>query len=167
MTNNRITLYSGFALVIIISLLANYFIYSIHDKKIAVVDAVKLFNGFNMKKELEKEAEGKLKYFSAQVDSLEGQIKLANYGKDTAVRRSLIQKYLITKRELENQYSQSNQLINEMVWKRLNPLIDEYGKKEGFHLIIGANGMGSVLYNDNYFDKTEEVIQYVNKNYEN
>ncbi|HVW96808.1 MAG TPA: OmpH family outer membrane protein [Mucilaginibacter sp.] len=167
MTTSRIKQYSGFAVVIIISVLANYFISANHDKKIAVVDAVKLFNGFTMKKELEKEAEGKLKYFSSQVDSLDGQIKLAGYGKDSAVRRSLIQKYLITKRELENQYNQSNQLINEMVWKRLNPLIDEYGKKNGFHLIIGANGMGSVLYNDNYFDKTEEVIQYVNKNYEN
>ncbi|MBS1780259.1 MAG: OmpH family outer membrane protein [Bacteroidetes bacterium] len=167
MTTSRIKQYSGFAVVIIISILANYFISANHDKKIAVVDAVKLFNGFTMKKELEKEAEVKLKYFSLQVDSLDGQIKLAGYGKDSAVRRSLIQKYLITKRELENQYNQSNQLINEMVWKRLNPLIDEYGKKNGFHLIIGANGMGSVLYNDNYFDKTEEVIQYVNKNYEN
>jgi outer membrane protein len=70
------------------------------------------------------------------------------------------------KATFEQEYQESNQSINEQVWKRLNPLIDEYGKAKGFRLIIGANGMGSVLYNDEYYDQTKELTDFVNKKYE-
>lgn len=39
-------------------------------------------------------------------------------------------------------------------------------KKRHLHLIIGANGMGSVLYNDDYYDMTNDLINYANKEYE-
>ena len=40
-------------------------------------------------------------------------------------------------------------------------MIDDYGKEGGYRLIIGANGMGSVLYNDDYYDCTKEVVDFV------
>lgn len=62
-------------------------------------------------------------------------------------------------------YEASNSTINEKVWKRLNPLIDDFGKKNNIRIMIGANGMGTVLYNDNSVSMTNELIEFINKNY--
>lgn len=139
-----------------------------NSKKIAVVDAVKLFNSYKMKLDLEAVDGRKLDFLAKRVDSLKQE--LAVKSKSPGIpKQELEQLYRVFQMEqanLETQYQQSNQSINEQVWKRLNPLVDEYAKKEGLRLIIGANGMGSVLYYDDFYDKTKEVIDYVNKDYE-
>jgi Skp family chaperone for outer membrane proteins len=86
-----------------------------------------------------------------------------NNGEDKI--KELTYDYNFMKTKLDNDYTQSNRDINEQIWKRLNPLLDEYGKKKKLHLIIGANGMGSVLYNDEYYERTNDVISYINKKY--
>lgn len=138
------------------------------NRKIAVVDAVKLFNDFKMKQELEAKAGGALKYLGHQADSLKSELGARSKLKDfpEAELEKLYVQFRKAQGQLEQAYQESNQSINEEVWKRLNPLIDQYGKEEGLRLIIGANGMGSVLYNDDYYDKTKEITDYVNKRYE-
>lgn len=135
-------------------------------KKIAVIDAVRLFNEYQMKKEIEEKETGRLKYFGHIADSVRQSMELAQ--KMNAAReaqKSLVQAFRMAKMELDQNYEQSNQMINEQVWKRLNPLIDEYAKEHGYKLIIGANGMGSVLYNDSYYDITDQVLKSINKQY--
>lgn len=130
-----------------------------------MVDAVKLFNDFKMKKELETDSKKVLEIISKKIDSVENEIKLIGLN-DGEKKRMLIQHYNFYRNKYDEEYKQSNQTINEEVWKRLNPLLDEYGKKNNFNLIIGANGMGSVLYNDDYYNITESVINYVNNKYD-
>jgi outer membrane protein len=144
------------------------FIQKRDNKKIAVVDAIKLFNSYKMKMELEAKAAGSLRYLGNQADSLQKELEGKSKVKDVpkAELEGLYKTYMQARGLLEREYEQSNQSINEQVWKRLNPLIDEYGKKEGLRLIIGANGMGNVLYNDDYYDQTKEVIDFANKKYE-
>lgn len=144
------------------------FIQKRDNKKIAVIDAVKLFNSYKMKMELETRAAGGLRYLGNQADSLQKELEAKSKIKDVP-RAELEQLYKVfaqAKSTFEQEYQSSNQSINEQVWKRLNPLIDEYGKSNNYRLIIGANGMGSVLYNDEYYDQTKEVIDFVNKKYE-
>jgi outer membrane protein len=137
-----------------------------NEKKIAVVDAVKLFDSYNMKKELEEIAKNQLQTESKQLDSVSNALNMAkatNKGDDEVKKLAYSYNYL--KSKLENDYTQSNHDINEKIWKRLNPLLNEFGKMNQLHLVIGANGMGSVLYNDAFYDRTEEVIKFVNKRY--
>ncbi|KAA5532224.1 OmpH family outer membrane protein [Taibaiella lutea] len=138
------------------------------NKKIAVVDAIKLFNSFKMKQELESQSGGLLSALGRQADSLKSDLAAKSKVKDfpKAELEKLYVQFRSAQEQLEQTYQQTNQGINEEVWKRLNPMIDEYGKENGFRLIIGANGMGSVLYNDDYYDRTKEVIDFVNKKYE-
>lgn len=143
-----------------------YKVLNTNKTKIAVVDAVKLFDNYNMKKELEELEKVRLRQESKRLDSLGNacQIAKAISNNEYAIQKlESVQKY--AQASIEKEYAQSNQDINEKVWKRLNPLMEEYGKKRGLHLIIGANGMGSVLYNDDYFDLTNDVIGYVNSRY--
>ena len=140
---------------------------SSQQKKIAVVDAVKLFDSYNMKNELEGIAKRQLQAESKEVDSMRNVVQMAqavNGNEDEVKKFTMGYNYM--KSRLESDYTQSNRDINEKVWKRLNPLLDEYGKKNHLHLMIGANGMGSVLYNDDYYDLTNDVIKFANKKYE-
>jgi|GEM_PF-310224 len=138
------------------------------EKKIAVVDAIRIVNSFKMKQELEARAEGPLKYLARQADSLKGALSAKSkvQGVPREELETLYKAFARAQGALEQEYQQSNQSINEQVWKRLNPLIDEYGKQHKLRLIIGANGMGNVLYNDDYYDRTREVTDFVNKRYE-
>lgn len=154
-------------LMCIITGITVYLLVQRQFKKIGVVDAVKLFDNFNMKKELEANAKTKLQAISKQVDSIGNLLQMARATRNEDETKNLSYAYNYIKATLENEYKQSNHDINEQVWKRLNPVVDEYGRKEGLHLIIGANGMGSVLYNDDYYDLTADLIRYVNKKYEN
>jgi Skp family chaperone for outer membrane proteins len=156
-------------LSVIISLLSSGLVYVLlinQSRKTAVVDAIKLFNQYNMKKELETKEKTRLEAMSKVLDSLTNKIKVAQASKDDQTAKMLFDRFNQLKQQLRDEYNQSNQLINQEVWKRLNPLIEEFGKKKNLHLIIGANGMGSVLYNDEYYDLTPELVTYVNKQYE-
>lgn len=138
------------------------------NKKIAVVDAIKLFNSFKMKQELEAKSADALKYLGHQADSLKSDLAAKSKIKDfpRAELEKLYVQFRNAQGQLEQTYQETNQSINEEVWKRLNPLVDDFGKEGGYRLVIGANGMGSVLYNDDYYDRTKELIDYVNKKYE-
>jgi len=136
------------------------------NRKTAVVDAVKLFNGYNMKKDLEGQVKGKLEFLSKQMDSVQNKWRMVSAAKEQDSAKMLSTIYGMLKQKLQDEYTQSNKMINTEVWKRLNPLIESYGKKHGLHLIIGANGMGTVLYEDNYYDMTDDLIKYVNSKYE-
>ncbi len=136
------------------------------NKKIGVVDAVRLFDQYNMKKELEDKAKVKLQLMGKQMDSVENLLNMAKAVKNEEEIKKMSYAYSYVRGSVENEYKQSNKEINEQVWKRLNSAIDAYGKSKGLHLIIGANGMGSVLFNDDYYDLTSEAIKFVNNKYE-
>lgn len=140
----------------------------ITNRKIAVVDAVKVFNSYKMKSEMETISARELKPLTHRADSLKQAFNAQRASRnlpDSSLER-LYMSFRQADAAVNESFQKSNQAINEQVWKRLNPLIDEYARAEGLRLVIGANGMGSVLYNDDYYDKTQEVIDYVNKNYE-
>lgn len=163
-SNKQLYIYST-AVPVLCSIIL-FFVFRAQQQKIAMVDAVRLFNEYNMKKDLDKQAGGALQYIGQQADSLAKEIQqqqAANLPVDTA----LLRLYRQTKALWENEYAESNSAISEMAWKRLNPLVDKFGKEKKMHLIIGANGMGSVLYHDNYYDVTDEVIRFANIDYEN
>jgi outer membrane protein len=159
-------------IIIIVSLLINivFVVIYVHcsHKKIAVVDAIQLFNSFKMKLEMEEKASASLKYLNHVTDSLKQDLIVKSKVKDypKADLEKIYNALSYSENIWEQEYQRTNKDINEQVWKRLNVMIDDYGKQEGLRLIIGANGMGSVLYNDEYYDKTKEMINYANKKYE-
>ena len=148
------------------SVFAVYLLVERQQKKIGVIDAVKLFDSFDLTKELEKKAKDRLQELGRQIDSVGNRMQMANTTHNEDESQRLSKEYAYLKNSLQGEFETSNKEINAQVWKRLNPMLEEFGKKSGLHLIIGANGMGSVLYNDSYYDLTGDAIQFVNKKYE-
>src|SRR5690606_26411546 len=118
---------------------------------------------------MESSAAASLEQMAHQVDSIRSLVTVKQKAKGVA-KEDLdnLQRQLQSAEEaFEQIYRQSNQSINEQVWRRLNPMIDAYGKAHHLRLIIGANGRGSVLYNQGYYDHTDELIHFINEQYEN
>ncbi len=145
----------------------SFLLFNHMQKKIAVVDVIKLVNEFQMKKDLETNGTQQVKQVGIATDSLKRLLQASSNDARMSKEelQNLYSNYMSAQRQYDTQVEQLSQEINEQVWNRLNPLIDEYGKQENLRLVIGANGMGTVLYNDDYYDHTQQLIKYVNAKY--
>jgi Skp family chaperone for outer membrane proteins len=132
--------------------------------KIVVIDVIRTLNEYEFKKDLETDAQGNLLVLRNKLDSLGGIIELSN-SRQQMLPKTLVEEYQFWQMKANEAYEVSNNSINEKVWKRLNPLIDEFGAKNNIRIMIGANGMGTVLYNNDAVSMTDELITYINKNY--
>ena len=136
-------------------------------KGTVVIDVIKLFNEFRMKKDLENRVAVKLNDYAAGIDSMQAVYTAMNKSHaDPDLIRQTGERVDTMRSRAQRAYVTSDKAINEQVWMRLNSLLTEYGEKYGYTLVIGANGMGTVLYNQKSIDKTEELIKFVNQKYE-
>lgn len=146
-------------LVAIALVLAGVIIYLFGKKEESVVyvDTIRLFNEFKYTKELEKSYEKTLISSKNRYDSIAAQAQL--HPGDLVLNDQL--------KEEENRFSvvyeQIKGTITQKVWERLDPLVKEFGTGHKYEIIVGANGTGTVLYGKEQKDKTQEVIDFVNK----
>ena len=142
--------------------------------KMAYVDNIELFNGFNFKKEKQAEYDAHKKQFEAKLDT----IRLNHTAIENALRQNPNNRDLEARLAYSYQYYQQvdrqlglkldsldNGFKNE-AWTKLNSYVTEFGKKNGYDIIIGASGNGSLMYGNETFNITEEVIEYANNRYE-
>ncbi len=129
------------------------------EKKIAYVDAIQLVNDYSFKKDLEQQADAALQQYKNTLDSIASMLKV-NPG-DTRLLELNDNK----QQEFAYRYQEINKDINTQVWSRLNPLISKYGKINNYDILIGANGMGTVLYGSKGNNVTGDLTKYVNENY--
>jgi outer membrane protein len=137
-----------------------YYFLGRNDKKIVYADAIKLFNDYKFKADMERSSQAALNKMKNELDSAELIYKMNT--NDLSAQRLLLEK----QQKWSDGYSAINKEINQKVWERLNLLINKFGKEQGYELLIGANGMGTVLYASDSRDVTEDLIKYVNTNYE-
>ncbi len=152
-------------LLFILSAVIGFMYLNAKINKVIVIDVIKVVNEFKLKKELEKSAESKLMILRNKVDSVSSVLEYAlknNKGDAESINKEL----QYWQQKAYDAYEVSNNSINEQVWKRLNPLIDEFGKQHNYRIVIGANGMGTVLYNADAVDKSNELIQFINTSYD-
>jgi outer membrane protein len=133
---------------------------SSEKKKIAYADAIRVFNGYRFKADLEKMSQGTLISMQESLDSAEAAYRAAPQNQEVQ------QRLLASQQRMAAGYNAINKEINDKVWDRLNPVISKFGKEKGLDLLIGANGMGTVLYADDSKDITDDLIRYINENYE-
>ncbi len=161
----RIIIYLSPIVVLLATLIYSYSV-SVKVDKIVVVDVIRVFNEFEMKKELESKVEVELNSYSDHLDSLSALYNLAIENNDNSRANVMKEEIAYAKNEIQRIYDVSNKNINEQVWKRLNILIKEFAKEQHYRIVVGANGMGSVLYNEDATDKTSELISFINTRYE-
>ena len=145
---------------IIFCFTALFFLNRSNQKKIVYADAIRLFNDYKFKIDMEKMGQVTLSRLQQELDSV-GVIYKSNRSDPNAQ-----QLVATAEGKLTEAYAAINKEINEKAWMKLNPLINKYGKEKGIDMLIGANGMGTVLYASESKDITEDLIKYVNEIYE-
>lgn len=124
------------------------------------VDTIRLNNEFNYTKDMFKQVETKFVPVKKEMDSLSTLLQVSKNDSQ------LIRMYQEREEILLANYKNIEPQVQEKAWERLNAMIEEYCIEKKIKLIIGANGMGTVLYGEEDIDLTSDLINYVNKKYE-
>lgn len=128
------------------------------NNEIAYADIYKVHQEFELQKLYAN-------YIKSYKDSASAQIE--NYlmtvaPDDTASIEAMKRSFYET---VQKSVSLKTDSLNAIIWKRLNPLIQEYGREKKYKMILGANGSGTLLYSDSTLDISDDLIKYVNDEY--
>lgn len=145
-----------------------------NDSKICYVDINKLYESFEYKKELTLEY-NKIKTTRQRIcDSLDYELNtIANDIEKRELLNAESENEFSIKRkklyQLSKQFEEDNKILLETydakIIKQLNSYIKEFGKKNSYQLLLGADMKGSILYGDAKIDETDKLINYVNERY--
>jgi outer membrane protein len=162
--NYKFALTASITLLISILLSLLYFSYSNFSSKIVYVDNVKIFENFNMTKELKKVGEKEFNLKKIKVDSLYA--KLQSLKISPSEKKMVMQQFVQQKDELEqfNQYFAAEQ--SSKIWARIKSYSSEFSKENKYQLIIGSENKTNVLFADEDIDVTNNLLMYINKKYE-
>lgn len=147
--------------------------------KIAYVDTAKLLIGFSeankVQRELKEENDKWIKKLKILEDSLQATIDNMSkeYDKAKSSRKKEMQDILSSRNQQINNFKQANfrqmeKLKNEKmqgVMEKANVYLQEYGKKHSYNIIFGAISGGNILYGENGYDITEDIIKGLNERY--
>ena len=165
------------ALVLAVLILA-YFQFFRSDK-IVYVDTNVLMGKYQGMIDARAEFEKKAATWQANVDTLiKGfQNELKDYEKErshmTAKEKELKEELLGNKQAQINQYREGmgkkyrdeEQKMTQSVLNMVNDYVKEFGKHKGYKYILGANGSGSLVYSQEKYNITDELLKGLNEEY--
>ena len=161
--NNHAIINSILLLIVIVFGITYYF--GENKKDLVYIDTIKLFNGFNMTKDIQHIEETKINKQGKELDSLYAVFKTVKKKEDASFKNLQQQIAYKSKAFQELQDSYTNNLGNN-VWSRLNTYIKEYAEHQNLKIILGTSGNGNIMFGDESIDITSEIITYSNKKYE-
>lgn len=162
-----------YLLALIIGLISVWVYVLVNEKKIAYVNTLELYDGFEMKKELEQtfvKVQGGRKQ---QLDSLELELRLLNAQIESSKSNTNVvnifeikrDSYLQKKQQFEEDNGLMQEQYNKNIRKQLNQYVADYGKKNNYNYLLGADGSGTLMYGKETADITKEVLDYINNKY--
>ncbi|WP_190808396.1 OmpH family outer membrane protein [Flagellimonas sp. S3867] len=174
---NKLPLY--ISILALIASCAAFFL-SFSKSELVYVDINKLVEGYERTK-LEREVFAeKANTMKANVDSLMGnwQTELKAYEKErlsmTKKELDLKQKLLQSKQQQINNYQQAiqkqiqeeDQKMTQTVLNDINGFVTDYGKENGYKIILGAKGDGNIMYAQDASDLTQTILDKLNDEYQ-
>lgn len=155
------------------------YLYYNRAPKIAYVDLPKVYNQFELKKELEKKYENTKNQRLLLLDSMKLKLKqMANvlsgqkntksdaFKKDLMTFNNLKQEFQLKERDFsENDQMQASE-YEKQIWTRVNGYTKEFSKENSFDILLGADGSGILMNINEKYDCTESFIKYINAKYQ-
>lgn len=160
----RILIITNIALFLLIVVGAATFFIANNSPKIVFVDNVKLFDGFNMTKELKKRGEQEFNSRKKVLDSLYA--ALQQEGASEIQKEAITRELIAKKQEFEAFNQQFATEESAKIWSRINGYTSDFSKEKNYDFILGSENKRSVLFAKETVDITNELIIYVNKKYE-
>lgn len=69
------------------------------------------------------------------------------------------------KKSFEEDNEKMVKQYDENIIKQLNQYVKDYGEKNKYQFIYGADGSGNLMYADSTYDLTKKIIEYVNERF--
>ncbi len=175
MQRNLVILFSALIIALTGAVL---YLYSSHPK-IGYVNLNKVYNDFELKKELDKKLtevqqfrknnldsmELNLKVMSNQIQQLQGKIDKKIFEEQVVEFQTKRQDFLDRQQKfMEDNDAMTSQYMDQ-IWKQINQFVGDYGKEKGYQSITSGDGTGSVMFASPEIDITTEVAQYINTRY--
>jgi len=142
--------------------------------KIGYIDIKTVFDGFELKKDLEKKYKTVVAKRNKVIDSLYLDLKIASNSIENK-REKDPEKILDfrNKSELYNQqrirFEEDNNALSTQydseILAQLNQYIQDYGDQNGYLFILGNQGDGTIMQARDSKNLTKEIIEYTNKRY--
>lgn len=159
----------------IISLIAlSLFIYhTSFATKVAYIDIPKVFNKFEMKKELQEKYKKVESGRKRILDSLAFNLQLLSKKlQDNQTNKELMYEFDVKREDYfkrKNQLEQDNIALSnqydKQILEQMTQYIVDYGKKNKYDIIMGADGNGVLMYAHEKLDKSEEISAFINNKY--
>ena len=147
---------------------------SSREDKIVYIQNYRLYNEFDLTKELNLELTEFSKKKQRELDSLNlifedmtarfeimDQIPADDYRAYNDLRNAIMFRQKAYEDEL---YAKSSE-YDEQVWTRLNTYTREFSEQNDYDFVLGATGTGNLMYAKDTLDVTDELITYCNNNY--
>lgn len=151
--------------------------YSIENKieKSAYVDLKLIFDGFDMKKELELKLKKDLLQKQNELDSLLFQLQGLNNKLNNTEKKN--QEEVTRFQQMQNHYMQQKNAVEEYTYtktqqfdsqilEQMTQYVKDFGTKNNYHYIYGLNSNGNIMYAQEHKDITEEVLKFINDKYQ-
>lgn len=158
----------------VIALLVVVLFVSCSEKnKVGYINIQKVFSDFTYKKELEKELESVKNGRKFILDSMETNLKILNKrlreekdNKNLVAEFQTLREIFLEKRErFEEEEVDMVKRYDEKIINQLNSYVKEFGSREGYSMILGANSTGNVMYADTALDLSGPVVKFINEKY--
>ena len=144
--------------------------------KTAYVNLSKLYNEFEMKKQLEQQLTTVQQLRQKTLDSLQLSLQLLSRNLQTLDEKTQKDQYQTKASEFDGRrqeyiykqkaFTDDNNTLTEQyngqIWKQLNQYVKDYGDAHGYTYIMGGDGTGSMMYANHGEDLTETLVAYTN-----
>jgi outer membrane protein len=167
----------GNLLLIVVTILTAFLVYKVLDNrtmKTGYVDLNKVLSEFKLKQELEQKLTLITEKRNMIIDSLEFELKVLSKqlnqeklpAKDKiSLFETKKEEYFEKKKNFEDDNARLTKQYDEQIFTQLNQYVKDFGEKNEYAYILGADGSGVLMYSDQGMNITEEVNKYVNERY--
>ncbi|MBK8705977.1 MAG: OmpH family outer membrane protein [Saprospiraceae bacterium] len=168
---NKATIQFTFLLTLIIGWIAYHYL-SMPKTGFVVIQEV--YNGFDMKKEIEQKYNRTKLARDKILDSLELELKLlaGTIEREQQKNKTTIEQFTIKREEFlqrKQTYEEDNAALTKQydqeILTQLNQYIKDFGEKHHFTYVFGNDGNGSLMYAADAKNVTKEVIEFINRKY--
>ncbi|MEP1490165.1 MAG: OmpH family outer membrane protein [Algibacter sp.] len=164
---NKFNLHTSInSMILLIGFVFGTYHYLTENKQdIVYIDNIKLFNGFNMAKDIKTIEEAKINKEGKALDSLYAVFQSIKDKENTSYK-SLQQQIAYKSKafqELQDNYTHN---LSKTIWNRLNIYIEEYAQTNNLKIILGTSGAGNVMFAQEAIDLTNQILEFSNKKYE-
>ncbi len=144
---------------------AIYYVNSDHNPKTLYVNNSKLFSEFNMTKDIKSIEEKKIKAKGKYLDSIYNAYQISA-DKESETSKKLQNKIALLNKEFQDLQNNYTNNLTQKVWLRLNTYIDDYCKLHEIKIVFGTNGNGNIMFADETYEITNQILKYCNEKYE-